>query len=409
MGMAKGKTKLQLLQENSAFRLILETMQEAAFTVAPDGTVLFCNAQFGQFVDHPAGWIVGRPLREFVVPDHRADVDLLLSLGPEQPVEQLAGASWRRGHKRARPCFGPVDGPTRGSEHLRGCHAADGAGAVGRDVPTALRAAGDVASGERRKLWPPRKNSPPETRRSTPPRKKRRVWPRFPCSTRSPSSRWTSRGASSFLNPAAQRLFPDLPERGAEHPWLADWSSLAEMCRGPDVDLPGRELMVEGRWYYQTIFSRAEHSAGPLLRNGHHQAQTGGGGLARERGASEGRGGRAGGTAAVQRCPGHAAGLRGAVDAGLSRALCQPLLRGAFRQVQRPALLRVSVPPHRAVRELRNLQGAEDRRSPIAGSGPARTAATTTSTTSPSPTPTARRSSWRWASTSPSASGPSRR
>ena len=47
--------------------------------------------------------------------------------------------------------------------------------------------------------------------------------------------------------------------------------------------------------------------------------------------------------------------------------------------------------------------------SPTAGNGPGRTAATTTSTTSPSPTPTARRSSWKWGSTSPSASGPRRR
>ena len=88
MGNAQGKSKSQLLQENSAYRLLLDSMQEAAFSVAPDGTVLYCNAQFGQFVDHPLDRIVGRPLREFVVPDHGAEVDLLLSMGPQQPVEQ---------------------------------------------------------------------------------------------------------------------------------------------------------------------------------------------------------------------------------------------------------------------------------------------------------------------------------
>ncbi len=86
--------------------------------------------------------------------------------------------------------------------------------------------------------------------------------------------------------------------------------------------------------------------------------------------------------------------LRDTALIGLSRAVCQPFLRGAIRQVRGPAPLRVPLQPHRAVRKLRNLQGAQYA-APTVGNGPARTATTTTSTTSRSPTRTAPRTSWR--------------
>ncbi len=252
MGMAKGKTKSQLLQENSAFRLILETMQEAAFTVAPDGTVLFCNAQFGQFVDHPAGWIVGRPLREFVVPDHRADVDLLLSLGPEQPVEQRLVLHGAEGtsvpvHVSAQWMDQP-EGPSicAVATRLTELEQSDEMFQLLCEQREMLRRANEELLAAEKELAARNKEihaAEEETARLA----------SFPLLNPQPIVEVDLQGRVSFLNPAAQRLFPDLPERGAEHPWLADWSSLAEMCRGPDVDLPGRELMVEGRWYYQTI------------------------------------------------------------------------------------------------------------------------------------------------------------
>ena len=65
--------------------------------------------------------------------------------------------------------------------------------------------------------------------------------------------------------------------------------------------------------------------------------------------------------------PGDAPGLLGVVDAGLSCALCQPLLPGALRQVPRQSLLRVSVWPQRALRDLRNLYGSENDGAPSLG------------------------------------------
>ena len=48
------------------YRIIVETMKEAALTVTFDGRVLFCNDQFGQFVKRPLERIVGHNLAEFV-------------------------------------------------------------------------------------------------------------------------------------------------------------------------------------------------------------------------------------------------------------------------------------------------------------------------------------------------------
>lgn len=59
---AKGQQVFSLVGTDVIYRLIVETMKEAAFTVTFDGTILFCNAQFGEFVKRPAEMIVGHPL-----------------------------------------------------------------------------------------------------------------------------------------------------------------------------------------------------------------------------------------------------------------------------------------------------------------------------------------------------------
>jgi signal transduction histidine kinase/DNA-binding NarL/FixJ family response regulator len=252
MGVAKGKTKSQLLQENSAFRLILETMQEAAFRLAPDGQVLFCNAQFGQFVDQPLERIVGRPLREFVVPDHGAEVDSLLSLGPGQPVDQRLVLRGPEGagvpvHVSAQ-WLNQAEGPSicAVATRLTESEQSDEMLQLLCEQRTMLRQVNEELLAAERDL----------ARQNTEIRAAEEETARlgsFPLLNPQPIVEVDLQGHVSFLNPAARRLFPDLPERGADHPWLANWPSVAALCRGPGVELPGRELMVEGRWYYQTI------------------------------------------------------------------------------------------------------------------------------------------------------------
>ena len=60
-------------------------------------------------------------------------------------------------------------------------------------------------------------------------------------------------GNVQFLNPVAERLFPDIRELGLAHPWLSDWEALVRTCREGGRQRSVREVSVAGRWYLQTI------------------------------------------------------------------------------------------------------------------------------------------------------------
>ncbi|MEW6667565.1 MAG: CheR family methyltransferase [Thermodesulfobacteriota bacterium] len=61
-------------------------------------------------------------------------------------------------------------------------------------------------------------------------------------------------GRVYYSNPSARRHFPDLEELGTDHPWLADWESVARRCLEPNVNLPDREVSVGDRWYQQSMY-----------------------------------------------------------------------------------------------------------------------------------------------------------
>lgn len=60
-------------------------------------------------------------------------------------------------------------------------------------------------------------------------------------------------GQVQYINPAAERLIPDLREKGLSHPWLADWESMVNALRTGDSRLSVREVMVGDKWFGQTI------------------------------------------------------------------------------------------------------------------------------------------------------------
>lgn len=84
----RGEQVFSLVGADSIYRLIVETMKEAAFTVTLEGTILFCNAQFGQFVQRPLELVVGHPLHEFVAEHNRAAATAVLVSAREQSVKQ---------------------------------------------------------------------------------------------------------------------------------------------------------------------------------------------------------------------------------------------------------------------------------------------------------------------------------
>ena len=84
----QGEQVYSLVGAESVYRLIVDTMKEAAFTVAFDGTILYANGRFGEFVKQPLEQVVGHDLRQFVAAGDRAAVEAILTQGREQPVRQ---------------------------------------------------------------------------------------------------------------------------------------------------------------------------------------------------------------------------------------------------------------------------------------------------------------------------------
>jgi PAS domain-containing protein len=100
---SRGEQVFSLSGAESIYRLIVETMKEAAFTVTFDGKILFCNAQFSEFVKRPMEQILGRSMQEFVDPANRSAAAAVLTVAQNQPVRQrLVFAIW------CRPIFPPT-------------------------------------------------------------------------------------------------------------------------------------------------------------------------------------------------------------------------------------------------------------------------------------------------------------
>jgi PAS domain S-box-containing protein len=65
-------------------------------------------------------------------------------------------------------------------------------------------------------------------------------------------------GSVRYANPTALRLFPDVREKGAAHPWLCDWEPVARAIREGDAATFSRTVAVSERTYHQALHFRAE-------------------------------------------------------------------------------------------------------------------------------------------------------
>ena len=61
-----------------------------------------------------------------------------------------------------------------------------------------------------------------------------------------------------YLNPAAQKLFPDLPALGLDHPWLQDLSAVVKALQSQQQGSYLREVKIGDRWCEQSIHSIME-------------------------------------------------------------------------------------------------------------------------------------------------------
>ena len=60
-------------------------------------------------------------------------------------------------------------------------------------------------------------------------------------------------GHVHFCNPTAERMFPDLYQRGLGHPWFADWESMMSTLREGGSKSIVREVSVDQSWFQQTV------------------------------------------------------------------------------------------------------------------------------------------------------------
>jgi PAS domain S-box-containing protein len=88
---SKGEQISSLTGTDHVYRLLVETMNEAALTVSLEGRVLFCNQRFGQLITGSGEQIVGRPLTDFVTLDQKASAAAMLRKSRTEPVRQRLG------------------------------------------------------------------------------------------------------------------------------------------------------------------------------------------------------------------------------------------------------------------------------------------------------------------------------
>ncbi|MCL5095971.1 MAG: response regulator [Candidatus Omnitrophica bacterium] len=85
---SKGDQVFSLHGAESIYRLIVETMKEAACTVTLDGKVLFSNNQVSELLQIPLNQLIGRSLTDFVVPDDREPLARFLHSSQSHSIKQ---------------------------------------------------------------------------------------------------------------------------------------------------------------------------------------------------------------------------------------------------------------------------------------------------------------------------------
>lgn len=78
---ASGPQVYTLLNADRPYRNFVERMQEGAFTLTPDGTVLYANQRLASFLDLALPHIVGHKFSQFVAAGDRDLFDEILAAG----------------------------------------------------------------------------------------------------------------------------------------------------------------------------------------------------------------------------------------------------------------------------------------------------------------------------------------
>lgn len=76
----------------------------------------------------------------------------------------------------------------------------------------------------------------------------------FPMLSQNPIVEADMAGAIQFMNPAAERLFPDLRILERQHPWFMDWEAIKTIFLADKTDEMTREIRIGDRWFGQAFY-----------------------------------------------------------------------------------------------------------------------------------------------------------
>ncbi|MBN1834014.1 MAG: PAS domain-containing protein [Deltaproteobacteria bacterium] len=78
---ATGTQIFTLKGADMPYRVMVETMNEAAVMLTPDGTILYCNLRFGEMVKTPLESIIGNSIYGFILPQGKNLLERLIKGG----------------------------------------------------------------------------------------------------------------------------------------------------------------------------------------------------------------------------------------------------------------------------------------------------------------------------------------
>jgi PAS domain S-box-containing protein len=213
------RVEARLRESEERHRAITETAQDAIITVDCEGRIRLWNSAAAKIFGYAAAEAVGRCVMDIIVP-------------PKYHEAKRKGFA-----EFVRTGQGPVIGKTREVTALR----KDGAefpvelsvsAYLDRDAQVAIALIRDITERKQGERAVARLAS-------------------FPELNPNPIVELDATGHVQYCNPAAQRLFPELPTLGRAHPYLA---APADSPSAPNRESPQpftREVRVDGTWYQQ--------------------------------------------------------------------------------------------------------------------------------------------------------------
>jgi len=75
----KGEQVYSVSSAETPYRTFIEQMSEGAVTLTKEGTILYCNPRFAEFVQSPFERVIGSSINRFIAPDDNSKLDSFLA------------------------------------------------------------------------------------------------------------------------------------------------------------------------------------------------------------------------------------------------------------------------------------------------------------------------------------------